>query len=34
MNKDVRALKDAVGKKNVKKDCNTYSKGKIRKLGT
>ena len=34
MNKGVRALKDALGKKNVKKDSNRYCKGKIRKLGT
>ena len=34
MNKDVRALKDALGKKNVKKDSNRYSKGIIRKLGS
>ena len=34
MNKGVRALKDALGEKNVKKDSNRYCKGKIRKLGT
>ena len=34
MNKDDRALKDALGKKNVKKDSNRYCEGKIRKLGT
>ena len=34
MNKDVRALKDPLGKKNVKKDSNRYCKGKIRKLGS
>ena len=28
VNKDVRALKDALGKKNVKKDSNRYPKGK------